>query len=106
MPIAADLAPHLTLPSPPAPGTPGPLVAESWGTLSLSYPREYLALPADEKLLQRVSAISGGEYSPKSLWDPLGEEVPFHRELWPFCLWGAALLLLLDVTLRRVRVFR
>jgi Ca-activated chloride channel family protein len=81
-------------------------IGESTGTVSLPYPREYLALPTDEKLLQRVSAISGGEYSPKNLWDPLGEEIPFHRELWPYFLWAAALLLLADVALRRVRVLR
>jgi uncharacterized membrane protein len=81
-------------------------IGESTGTVSLPYPREYLALPADEKLLQRVSTVSGGEYLPKNIWATMGEDVPFHREWWPSCLWAAALLLLADVALRRLRIFR
>jgi uncharacterized membrane protein len=83
-------------------------IGESTGTVSLPYPREYLALPPDDKLLERVASISGGLRMPRpaALWDPAGEEVPFHRELWPFFLWAAAALLLADVLLRRVRLFR
>ena len=39
----------------PNPATPGPVVAESWGTLSLPYPREYLALPPDDALLSPLT---------------------------------------------------
>jgi Mg-chelatase subunit ChlD len=81
-------------------------VAESTGTVSLPYPREYLALPPDEALLSHVATLTGGQAHPTAarLFDPEGEEVPFHRELWPHLLWAAAALLLLDVLLRRVRV--
>jgi hypothetical protein len=84
----------------------GQEVAESAGTLALPYPREYLALPPDEPLLQRVAALTGGRARPTAaqLFDAEGEEVPFHRELWPHLLWAAAALLLVDVALRRVRV--
>ena len=38
----------------------GSVVAESTGAVSLPYPREYLALPADEGVLARVAAATGG----------------------------------------------
>ncbi len=81
-------------------------LGESTGTVSLPYPREYLALPPDEALLRRVATVSGGAFSPSlaQLWDAAGEQVPFYRELWPFLMWAAAALLLIDVALRRVRI--
>jgi hypothetical protein len=84
------------------------LVAESTGALSLPYPREYLALPPDTALLARVAARTGGRanVTPAQLFDAAGEKVPFYRELWPWALWLAALLLLGDVALRRVRLAR
>lgn len=84
----------------------GQVVAESSGALSLPYPREYLALPPDEALLQRVATLTGGraQPAPSQLFDAMGERVRFHRELWPWALWLAALLLLLDVAARRVRL--
>lgn len=84
----------------------GAVVAESEGALSLPYPRELLALPPDEALLQRVAHVTGGraQPTPAQLFDPMGEKVTFHRELWPWALWLAALLLLGDVLVRRVRL--
>jgi uncharacterized membrane protein len=83
-------------------------IAESAGTLSVPYPREYLALPPDEALLKRVADLTGGRVrpSPAQLFDAGDERVPFYRELWPFALWLAAILLLCDVAARRVRLFR
>lgn len=83
----------------------GQTVAESTGALSLPYPREYLALPPDDALLARVASLTGGRVSPApaQLFDAQGERITYHRELWPLCLWLAALLLLLDVAARRVR---
>jgi hypothetical protein len=85
----------------------GGFVAEAAGTVSLPYPREYLALPPDEALLRRVAEATGGRPQPRpaALFDPGDERVPFHRELWPLALWLAAVLLLADVALRRVRLF-
>jgi hypothetical protein len=84
----------------------GTLVAESTGAVSLPYPREYLALPADTELLARVATLTRGrgDVHADALFDAMGEKVPFHRELWPWALWLAAGLLLLDVLLRRVRI--
>jgi Mg-chelatase subunit ChlD len=84
----------------------GAVVAESDGALSLPYPRELLALPPDEALLERVAHLTGGRAhpTPAQLFDARGERVPFHRELWPWALWAAALLLLGDVAMRRLRL--
>jgi secreted protein with Ig-like and vWFA domain len=84
----------------------GVTVAESSGTLSLPYPREYLALPPDDGLLARVAEVTGGRVRPPApaLFDAGGEEVPWHRELWSWALWAAAALLVIDVALRRVRL--
>jgi Mg-chelatase subunit ChlD len=81
-------------------------VAESMGAVSLPYPREYLALPPDEALLERVAEVTGGRARPTAaqLFDPAGEHVEWHRELWSWALWAAALLLLADVASRRLRL--
>ena len=81
-------------------------VAESAGTVSLPYPREYLALPPDDALLQRTAETAGGRArpTPAQLFDAAGESVPFHRELWSWALWLAAALLVLDVASRRIRL--
>jgi hypothetical protein len=86
----------------------GAEIAESAGTVSLPYPREYLALPPDEALLQRVADVTGGRARPAAaqLFDAAGERVPFHRELWMWLLWAAALLLVADLAARRVRLLR
>ncbi|HZS37891.1 MAG TPA: VWA domain-containing protein [Polyangia bacterium] len=86
----------------------GSEVAETAGTVSLPYPREYLALPPDEALLRRVAEITGGKAQARgaALFDAAGERVPFHRELWSWLLWAVAVLLLLDIAARRVRIFR
>jgi len=85
----------------------GTEVAESTGTLSLPYAREYLALPADEALLERVARTTAGRVRPSAaqLFDPGSQKVTFNRELWPGLLWVMLALLLLDVASRRVRLF-
>ena len=88
-------------------GPNGPVVAESWGALSLSYPREYLALPPDLEILARVAEVTGGDrYDSASAALETGEEkTRFLRALWPYLVGAALLLLLIDVLLRRVRIF-
>ena len=89
------------------PGAVGPVVAESWGTLALSYPREYLALPPDLELLSRVAAASlGSRYaSAAAALEPGDEKIRYLRALWTWLCGAAIGLLLLDVLLRRVRMF-
>lgn len=90
-----------------APGVPGPIVAESWGTLALSYPREYLALPPDLELLSQAAALTAGARyeSAAAALDPGEEKTRYLRALWPWLCGAAIGLLLLDVLMRRVRMF-
>ncbi|HXU72262.1 MAG TPA: VWA domain-containing protein [Polyangia bacterium] len=91
-------------------GPGGPIVAESTGAVAVSYSREYLALPVDEGVLERVATTTGGKTRIATggpplatIFDPAGERVIFNRELWPWVLWLAAFLLIIDVGVRRVR---
>jgi hypothetical protein len=83
------------------------VVAESTTTLSVPYPREYLFLPPTEAPLDRLAAITHGKRAPSApeVFSPGDEKLWSRRELWPWCLWAALALLLVDVALRRVRVF-
>lgn len=91
----------------PHPGTPGPVVAESWGTLSLPYPREYLALPPDDALLAQIAALTHGQLlrDASSVVAPGDEKIRYLRSLWPSLVFAAIGMLLLDVLLRRLRLF-
>jgi Ca-activated chloride channel family protein len=88
-------------------GGPGPVVAESWGTLSLSYSREYLALPPDQDLLDRIAQTTfGARYdSADAALSRGGETLRYLRPLWLYLVGAAIAALLLDVLLRRVRLF-
>lgn len=89
------------------PGLVGPIVAESWGALSLSYPREYLALPPDTGLLEKIAEATGGTKleSAESAFAHGDEKLRSLRPVWMYALWMALGLLLLDVLARRVRLF-
>jgi Mg-chelatase subunit ChlD len=86
----------------------GVQVAESTGAVAIPYAAEYLALPPNEGLLERVAQVTGGRAAPTvaQLFDAGSERVTFHRELWALCLWLAALLLLLDIAARRITFAR
>lgn len=85
----------------------GPVVAESWGTLSVSYPREYLAIPPDLDLLDRIAqATQGSRYEQaEQIFDHGEEKLRYLRSLWMFLVGAAVALLIVDVFLRRVRLF-
>jgi hypothetical protein len=85
----------------------GVTVAESTAQLASPYPREYATLEPDEALLARAADITGGtaEPTPELLFDPQGEKITHHEELWPKLLFAALVLFLLDLLLRRVRIF-
>ncbi len=82
-------------------------VAESSAQLARPYPREYLTLEPDRALLSSAARITGGDEAPSTgrLFDPRGESIRAHRELWPALLGAALVLYLLDLLLRRVRIF-
>jgi len=82
-------------------------VAESTAQLTNPYPREYLTLEPDVSLLTRAAELTGGAFEPsvQDLFDPQGEHIRHHEELWPKVLFFALLLFVLDLLLRRVRLF-
>jgi Mg-chelatase subunit ChlD len=85
----------------------GKLVAQSLASLSASYPEEYTHLLPDNGALGRAAAVTGGRLdpSPSALFDPGDERIRFSRAMWPWALYLALGLFLLDVLLRRVRIF-
>jgi uncharacterized membrane protein len=85
----------------------GRVVAESVGAVSLPYPEEFLRSSPDPEPLRQVGVVTGGVASiaPAALADAGGETIKYHRDLWPFVLLGAAAFFILDLYLRRVRLF-
>lgn len=109
-------------------------IAESFGSVTLSYPKEYLVMqPARRecilnpascpgmKRMERLSAITGGtgldpdfyrrhpkakrRLATNAIFDAEGESVPYVRNLWPYLMWILLGLLILDILLRRLRIF-
>jgi Ca-activated chloride channel homolog len=82
-------------------------VAESFGHVTNAYPREYLALAPDVATLAHAAAAAGGSLdpTPASLFDPAGEAIRYHEDLWPRFVGSAIVLFLLDLLVRRVRLF-
>jgi hypothetical protein len=71
------------------------------------YPREYLALEPDLVSLSRVAELTGGRMDPdaRAPFDPAGEHVSYHEDLWPRFIGAAIVVFLLDLFVRRVRLF-
>jgi len=85
----------------------GKTVAQSLTSLSVPYPKEYTDLVQDQDLLARAARVSGGLVDPKvaTIFDPGKERIRYHRELWPWFIYLIIGLFLLDVLLKRVRIF-
>lgn len=83
------------------------VVAESYGHVSNPYPREYLALEADKATLARAAEATGGALSaPVARWfDAAGERIKFSEQLWSRFVLLAVLVFVLDLFVRRVRLF-
>jgi len=82
-------------------------VAESFGHVQNPYPREYLALAPDVVTLRRAAELTGGAFSPapEAVFDPAGETIRYHQDLWPRFIFAALIVYLLDLLVRRVRFF-
>jgi Ca-activated chloride channel family protein len=83
-------------------------VAVSYGHISNPYPREYASFEPDLITLERAAVATGGQVDPKTVaavFDPAGEKVTFHEELWPKFIYAAMVVFLLDLLVRRVRLF-
>lgn len=82
-------------------------VAESFGHVTNPYPREYLALAPDLVTMSRTARVTGGRMDPeaKQIFDPAGETIRYHQDLWSRFIGAALGLYLLDLLIRRVRIF-
>lgn len=85
----------------------GKTVAESLGSVALSYPLEYLRSTPNLEPLQQAALASGGhdQVSPSQLWNAAGERVTYTQELWPWVLLIVVGLSILDLYAKRVRLF-
>lgn len=82
-------------------------VAESFGHVTNPYPREYLALSPDLETLSRAATVTGGapNAAPSRIFDPAGETIRYHQDLWSRFIAAAIAVYLLDLLVRRVRLF-
>ena len=82
-------------------------VAESFGHVTNPYPREYLALAPDLVTLSRTALVTGGRMdpTPKAVFDPAGESIRYHEDLWSRFIGAALAVYLIDLLVRRVRIF-
>lgn len=82
-------------------------VAISHGHVANPYPREYASFEPNLKKLEQAAKATGGSTDPElsSVFDPAGETITFHEDLWKHFVLAAIALLLLDIFVRRVRLF-
>ena len=85
----------------------GKVVAQSLTSLSVPYPKEYTDLVQDQALLARAARVTGGAVDPEpsAIFDPGKERIRYHKDLWPWFVYVIIGLFLLDVALRRIRIF-
>lgn len=85
----------------------GKVVAESMGAVSLSYPTEYLRTQTNPAPMKHAATVTGGfdQVEPDRAFAPLGESIRYTEDLWPWILLFVAGLLVVDIYLRRVRLF-
>ncbi len=81
--------------------------ATSFGHVSNPYPREYGRFEPDVELQVRAAAATGGtlDPEPKDVFDPKGEKIIYYRPLWSRFVLAAIVVFLLDLLIRRVRLF-
>ncbi|MEO8703315.1 MAG: hypothetical protein ABI867_24930, partial [Kofleriaceae bacterium] len=85
----------------------GKTVAESMGSVALSYPLEYLRTTPNLEPMKHAARVSGGmdQAEPAKVFDPGKESIPYTEDLWPYVLLGVVALFLLDLYAKRVRLF-
>lgn len=83
-------------------------VAVSYGHISNPYPREYASFEPDLAIMEKGAHATGGSLDPPTVaavFDPAGEKVTYHEELWSRFIFAAIVVFLLDLLVRRVRIF-
>jgi hypothetical protein len=85
----------------------GRLVAESYAHVSNPFPREYLSTEPNPDSMIRLAHATGGLVSPDParVFDAGRDRLRFHHDLWPKLIWAAIAIFLVDLLLRRVRLF-
>jgi uncharacterized protein YegL len=85
----------------------GRVVAESVGSAALPYPLEYFHTEPDDAPLRHAALVSGGldQPEPAVVYDPAGQSIQYTGDLWPWVLLFVACAFLLDVYLKRIRLF-
>ncbi|HVR21590.1 MAG TPA: glutamine amidotransferase, partial [Polyangiaceae bacterium] len=81
--------------------------ATSAGRVSNPYPREYASFEPDIEKLTRAANVGGGtiDPSPSAVFDPGGEKITYQKDLWSRFVLAAIVVFLLDLLVRRVRIF-
>ncbi|HVJ21664.1 MAG TPA: VWA domain-containing protein [Polyangiaceae bacterium] len=81
--------------------------AQSFGHVSNPYPREYASFEPDIERLRRAAIAGGGtlDPDPRTLFDPGSEKIVRYADLWHRFIIAAIALFLLDLLVRRVRIF-
>jgi Mg-chelatase subunit ChlD len=83
-------------------------IAKSTGHVTNPYPREYASFKTDKDTLKLASLAAKGVFDPSDIkvaYDSEGESITYHEELWPKAVMAAILAFLIDLLLRRVRIF-
>jgi len=81
--------------------------ATSFGHVTNPYPREYASFDPDIERLSRAVLAGGGSLDPEParVFDPAGQKIVSYRPLWNRFVLAAIVLFLLDLLVRRVRLF-
>ena len=82
-------------------------VGQSFGHVSNPYPREYASFEPDIERLSRAALAGGGRVDPepKEVFDPAGEKIVYFEQLWSRFIMAAIAMFLLDLLVRRIRIF-
>jgi Ca-activated chloride channel homolog len=82
-------------------------LAMSYGHVSNPYPREYASFDPDLERLTRAALAGGGTVDPQpsKVFDPAGQKIVSYRPLWNRFVLAALAMFLLDLLVRRVRLF-
>jgi uncharacterized membrane protein len=82
-------------------------VAVSRGQVSHPYPREYAGVATESAVLAKAAALSGGSLTdqPAAALAPGGQKIDHAEPLWSKLVMLALGLFLIDLLLRRVRIF-
>ncbi|HLU66839.1 MAG TPA: VWA domain-containing protein, partial [Kofleriaceae bacterium] len=85
----------------------GRVVAESMGSAALPYPLEYFHTEPDDTALRHAAMVTGGmgQAEPARVYDPQGESIEYTQDLWPWVLLFVACAMIIDIYLKRVRIF-